>query len=281
MNKDERIVLAKTGAIALARRKYPKNPQEYGHEFMRYRVDKYDCDLNDPHTYEMWKRGEIRPYDYVMGEKNLMTTVGWTDMIAGISGTNNSALFSSSSSQLAVGDSSTAASAGQTDLQAAAGTKLNASDAASATGTPIVITATFSPTPTVGEVVVCAGFGGAQAANINQTFELSAASAAAVTLLNSTGGTITVAGGTVKPINYYRQLVNGSPGLATNTIQFVSVFGANNANHAWNEFATTTGGAATNKEAQAPPVMLNRAVASNGTKAQGSSWTLTETITYT
>ena len=208
-------------------------------------------------------------------------TVGATDLLNGLVTAGLGTPWNSTNAGIGVGDSNTAASAGQTDLQAAAGTKLNASDATGATNaTPIVITATFSPTPTVGSVVVCSAFSGAGASAINQTFELSAASGAGCTLLNSAGsGSITLTGGLIKPINRYLQIVNGAPVVSTNTVQFVSVFGANNANHSWAEFATVLGQAGTNKQSAAPTKQLNRAVASNGTKAQGSSWTLTETIT--
>lgn len=258
------------------------SPDEQIGWFCRWHIDKYDSvDLSQPREHDLWERGLILPSDYIDGEKNLLTTIGATDLLNGLVTAGLATPWNSTNAGIGVGDSATAASAGQTDLQAVAGTKLNAADVTSASNaTPIVVAGTYSPVPTVGSVVVNSAFGGAGAAAINQTFELSAASGSSITLLNSAGtGAITVAGGLVKPLSRYLQIVNGAPAVSTNTVQFVAVFGANNANHAWAEFATVLGQASTNKQSAAPTKMLNRAVASNGTKAQGASWTLTQTIT--
>lgn len=247
-----------------------------------WRVDKFQgIDLKDPYFYDLWSKGKLRPDDYCGGMKNLLMTVGATDLLNGLVTAGLATPFNSSNAQISVGDSSTAASAGQTDIQAAQGTKLNAADPGSASNaTPIVVAATYSPTPTVGMDVVGAGFSGAGGAAANAMFELSVASGSSITLLNSAGtGSITVTGATIKPINAYRQLVNGAPSVSTNTVQFVSVYGANNGNFAWQEFAIGTGGSATNKQAAPPTHLLNRAVASNGTKVQGASWTFTVTVT--
>jgi hypothetical protein len=109
---------------------------------------------------------------------------------------------------------------------------------------------------------------------------VSAVTGTTVTLLGSAGnGAFTTsAGSTVKPVNKYRQLVNGAPTVATNTAQFVAVFGTANANHAWNEWSVTTGGAATNKQAAPPPTLLNRAVLALGSKTNASAWTFTVTL---
>lgn len=247
----------------------------------RWHINKYDSvDLADPRMRDKWQRGLILPYDYAAGEGNLLLTIGATDLWNGLVTAGLATPWNSTNAGIAVGDSNTAASAGQTDMQAAAGTKLNAADVTSASNaTPIVVAGTYSPTPTVGACVVCSAFGGAGAAAINQTFEMSAASASSITLLNSAGtGAITVAGGLVKPINRYLQLVNGAPAVSTNQVQFVSVYAANNANFPWQEFGVVLGQAGTNKQAAAPTKLFDRAVASNGTKAQGSSWTNTVTI---
>lgn len=65
----------------------------------------------------------------------------------------------------------------------------------------------------------------------------------------------------------------GYPTLSGNQITFRATFGGADANFAWNEwgvFNASTGG-----------VMLNRKVESLGTKASGSTWVLTVTITLT
>lgn len=79
--------------------------------------------------------------------------------------------------------------------------------------------------------------------------------------------------------NAFRQgQASGYPTVSTNQVQFQSVFAGASANFAWNEWgvfnAVGTGG---------PPsggTMLNRAVPAGGlgTKASGSTWTLTVTL---
>jgi hypothetical protein len=113
----------------------------------------------------------------------------------------------------------------------------------------------------VNQIVNISGIVGATGANgtwyvattpTSTTFTITAAAPGAYT----SGGTVNLLGGA----------------------QFVATIGANNANFAWNEIATSTGGAATNKQASPPPVLLNRAVASLGTKTSAASWTITETL---
>jgi hypothetical protein len=63
------------------------------------------------------------------------------------------------------------------------------------------------------------------------------------------------------------------PTVATNVITFKSSFGSTDANWAWAEWAifnNTTGG-----------TMLSRKVEALGTKASGSTWELTATLTIT
>src|SRR5207244_5023315 len=114
------------------------------------------------------------------------------------------------------------------------------------------------------------------ASAINNTFELSAASASSITLLNSAGsGAITVTGGVAQKVNKYRQIANasGSAVVSTNQIVYVATVGTANGNYIWNEWGMTTGAAATNKQAAPPPTLLNRAVTNLGTKTSASSWT--------
>jgi hypothetical protein len=250
--------------------------------YCRWRVDKFTgVDLAVPELRARMLHGDILPDDYSEGELNILTTVGATDLLNGLVTAGLATPWNSTNAGIAVGDSNSAASAGQTDMQAAAGTKLNAADPSSATNaTPIVVAATYSPTPTVGSVVVCSAFSGAGASAINNTFELSAASGSSITLLNSAGsGSITVTGGLVKPLNRYLMILSGAPAVSTNTVQFTTTITANNANHSWAEMGIVLGQASTNKQSAAPTKLLDRFVAANGTKAQGSSWTPTVTIT--
>lgn len=227
---------------------------------------------------------QSQAYEIAESVGNLLTTAGATQLWTGLS-TAIGTPWNTTNTQFAVGDSSVAAAISQTDLQASLGTKLNAADCTGATNaTPIVVTCTFSPTPVVGQVVTLSGFTGAGASAINNTFELSAASASSITLLNSAGtGAITLTGGIVSPVNKYRQQANasGSAVVSTNQIVYVATVGTNNANYIWNEWAMTLGAAATNKQATPPPTMLNRAVTNLGTKSNASSWTATLTLSLT
>lgn len=63
------------------------------------------------------------------------------------------------------------------------------------------------------------------------------------------------------------------PQISTDTITFRSTFSTSQANYAWEEWAIFNAAAAGD--------MLNRKVASLGTKASGATWTLTVTIQLT
>lgn len=243
----------------------------------RYRVDKYWGPVTGEQISAGWHPS---PYESIEEEGNLLMTVGATALFNGLVTAGLGTPFNSTNAQIVVGDSSTAATAADTDMGAVAGTKLNAADVSSASNaTPIVVAGTYSPTPVTGQVVVCSAFSGAGASAINNTFEITAASGSTLTLLNSAGsGSITVTGGLVKPINKYRQTVNGAPSVSTNTCQFVSVFGTTNANYQWNEWGICTGGGATNKQSVLPPTLLNHAISSLGTKTSAATWTLTTTL---
>jgi hypothetical protein len=214
-------------------------------------------------------------------EGNNVTTAGANQLWTGLS-TTVALPWNTTNTQFAVGDSSSAFAAGQTDLQAALATKMNAADMTSCTNaTPIVCGGTFSPVPTVGQVYAFSGFAGAGGASINNTFELSAASASSITLLNSAGGgSITLTGGVAQLVNKYRQIANGagSAVVSTNQIVYVATVGTTNGNMVWNEWGMTTGAAATNKQAAPPPTLLNRAVVNLGTKTSASSFTATLTL---
>lgn len=61
------------------------------------------------------------------------------------------------------------------------------------------------------------------------------------------------------------------PTISGNQITFRATFSGSDANFAWQEFAVFNAGSA--------GIMLNRKVAAQGTKASGSTWTFTVTIT--
>jgi hypothetical protein len=234
-----------------------------------------------------WEVGRADPYEAIdlTGERsfNVLTTAGANALWNGLTTAGLATPFNATNAQVAVGDSSTAAAAGQTDLQAAAGATMNSGDVTGATNaTPIVLTvASWTTTPVVGQTVVVAGVNGNTAAN--GTFEVSAVTGTTVTLLGSAGnGAFTTsAGSTVKPVGKYRQLINGAPAITTNTTQWVAVFGTANANHAWQEWGVSVGGAAVNKQASPPPTLLNRAVINLGVKTSASAWTFTVTTSLT
>lgn len=73
--------------------------------------------------------------------------------------------------------------------------------------------------------------------------------------------------------NKLRKAMNATyPVDSAPTITFQSTFGSSEANFVWNEVATFNAASAGS--------MLNRVVQSLGTKSSGSSWSLTETITW-
>jgi hypothetical protein len=287
MSADE---FANSAAHTVTERKHPDGTPfvhvktaDNSHEAPRWRTHvKVEKRLGD-WTHEHIRSGKAPlPYEIVEAEHNLLMTAGATALLNGLSTAGLALPFNTTNAEIVVGDASTAASAGQTDMQAALATKLNATDATSATNaTPIVVTATLSPTPLVGQVLALSGFAGAGGASINQTFELSAASASAVTLLNSAGGgSITLTGGVLQPVNKYAMRANaaGSAVVTTNSILYVAVFATANANFTWQEFGLRIGAQVTNMQAAPPSTLLDRAAVSLGLKTSASSWTFSLTI---
>jgi hypothetical protein len=63
-------------------------------------------------------------------------------------------------------------------------------------------------------------------------------------------------------------------------IQAVAVFGTADGNFAWEEWGLDVGTATVTAGTTVNAVLLNRKVASNGTKASGQTWTATATITF-
>lgn len=76
--------------------------------------------------------------------------------------------------------------------------------------------------------------------------------------------------------NRWFQLVDSTPGVATNVVTFVATFATGDGNYVWSEWGIDAGTASGNT-VTAP--LLNRKVAAMGTKASGATWTITTTIT--
>lgn len=214
-------------------------------------------------------------YEVRADDNNLLTTAGATALWNALSTSGLATPFNTTNAQLAVGDSTTAAAVGDTDLGAAVGTTVAVSAATNAS--PIVLT-TATNTFTAGQAVVVASVGGNT--NANGTWEVSAATSTTVTLLNSSGNAAYTSGGTVGPINKYRQQANatGSAVVSGNQITYVATFGTTNGNFHWQEWGLTTGAAATNKQAVVPPTLLNHKIVDLGTKTSAASWTATATL---
>ena len=71
----------------------------------------------------------------------------------------------------------------------------------------------------------------------------------------------------------YKAMESGYPSISGQTVTFRSVFGADDANNAWQEFTVVN--ASTDDGDN-----LNRKVDNQGTKASGQSWTLDLAITF-
>jgi len=69
----------------------------------------------------------------------------------------------------------------------------------------------------------------------------------------------------------YKAMETGYPSRTNQTVTWRSVFGASDANYAWNEFVVDNGATAGKT--------LNRKVSAQGTKASGQVWTLDLQIT--
>jgi hypothetical protein len=87
--------------------------------------------------------------------------------------------------------------------------------------------------------------------------------------------TNTTLGGTLSTGQYYK-LSTSAPSVTNQTVTFVAAFGSGVANFAWQEWCIDNG-TADGTTSTAP--LLNRKVVSMGTKASGSTWTLTVNIT--
>jgi hypothetical protein len=217
-----------------------------------------------------------RPYEVVEADHNLLTTLGATALWTALSTTGGLAVpFSVGNAQIAVGDGTTTPTTADADLSATAGVSVASVVDASNT-LPISLTTAAAHGLTSGRVVVISGVGGNLAAN--GTFEVSVTSGTVLLLIGSSGSGAYTSGGTVQPINKYRQVTNavGTGVITGNEIAFKATVDYANANHAWNEWAMTTGGASANKQASPPPTLLDHAVpsVSFGTKTSAESWSM-------
>ena len=70
----------------------------------------------------------------------------------------------------------------------------------------------------------------------------------------------------------FKAMESGYPSVAAQTVTFRSIWASGDGNFAWNEWTISNSNSDSGTN-------LNRKVAALGTKAAGSSWTLTVTIT--
>ena len=71
----------------------------------------------------------------------------------------------------------------------------------------------------------------------------------------------------------YKAMASGYPSISGQTVTFRSVFGADDANNAWQEFTVVNASTDAGDN-------LNRKVDNQGTKASGQSWTLDLAMTF-
>lgn len=218
-----------------------------------------------------FRRGAHRFYEEINCRENLLMIRGasniWECLIGNGTGTAAQVLtyFNNGNAYIGVGTSSTAEANTQTDLQAG-GVRV-AMDAtfplhynetttktitAASNATPISVTATAHGY-TTGDGVVITGVGGNTATN--GTWIIDVVDANTYTLRGSVGNGAYTSGGV------------GNRGAV---LVFRSTFGSASANQAWAEFAMFNASAAGS--------MLNRKVASQGTKASPAIWQLTTAV---
>ncbi len=88
-------------------------------------------------------------------------------------------------------------------------------------------------------------------------------------------------GGDGNSTTAWYKLVSGAPAISTGstppTLVFSATFGTAAGNFAWAEFGTDNGASDSNTVSG---VFLNHGISSQGTKASGQTWTVTETLTF-
>lgn len=197
----------------------------------------------------------------------------------GVTGSGNMlSVFSNANTAIGVGISSTAADTSQNDLLASTGStnrQFNAADSgfpklydygttgqgvvtvsAATNAAPIVLTtSTQSPAFNNGDFVYVWGVGGNTAAN--GIFQVTSVTATSLTLVGSTGNGAYTSGGYAS---------------RANVVFCQSTFGTTLANFAWNEFGIANQNPGTGTLTTATGRLLNRGVASLGTKTSSASW---------
>lgn len=79
---------------------------------------------------------------------------------------------------------------------------------------------------------------------------------------------------------WFQAMAASYPSRAGQTVTFQAVYGTSTANFPWNEWGIDNGGAGAGTSSNAVgPVLFNHKGVSLGTKASGSTWTFTVTIT--
>lgn len=151
-----------------------------------------------------------------------------------------------------------------------------ADDAAYKAGTP------FEITETDGNLVTTAGWGRITTLINAGTGNLITTTTARIGAGNaSTAAAITdtdLAASAGSSNRYFMTSTVTVPSSAV--IQAVAVFGSADGNFAWAEWGIDIGTATVSAGTTVNAVLLNRKVASNGTKASGQTWTATATITF-
>lgn len=101
---------------------------------------------------------------------------------------------------------------------------------------------------------------------------------AGVTTNNATAGDTDLGGTTNK---YFQAMAATYPSVATNVVTFQATFPSGQGNYTWNDWGIDQGGAgsSTSGATVGAPLLNHKAAANLGTKASGSAWTFTATIT--
>lgn len=117
--------------------------------------------------------------------------------------------------------------------------------------------------------------------SIATKFSASAGRVGAGTVSTAAAYTDAHLGGDGNSTTAWYKLVSGAPTISTGstppTLVFSATFGTAAGNFAWAEFGTDNGASDSNTVSG---VFLNHGISSQGTKASGQTWTVTETLTF-
>lgn len=229
-----------------------------GHEpveiHIRWKVDKY-------------LEGASVPYETLDLGLNEMTTIGLQDILNVMIGSGTA--LSAANAYLGVGDGTTAFALSQTDLQATLGSAKTIT--AGTAATPIVLTSAAHGFAN-GDYVTVSGISGLVGAA--GTFIVAGQTTNTFNLTGSVGTGSYSSGGTAAKGNRFRRPMDATyPSRASQTLTFVSTFGAAEANYSWTEWGLFWGSVGAN--------MISRRVPGSpfGTKVNGNVWVLTATLT--